>query len=183
MQPWHIHVLVGEKMRLFKQLIAERLQTHPKGEEPDLDFYPKHMGTVYKNRVEDIGAQLYQTLKIPRDDKARRLQWFQRNYAFFGAPVGLFCFIKRDHGAPQWADAGMYLQTVMLLLHEHGMASCPQGCWVRYAKTIYAFLDIPSDQILFTGMSIGWMDAQALANQLIAPRANADEFLYFHGVD
>lgn len=182
-QPWHIHVVAGHKMKMFKQLIAERLQTNPKGEDPEFDVYPKNMEPVFKARVEDVGAQLYQTLGIPREDKARRLQWFKRNYEFFGAPVGLFCFLKRDHGAPQWGDAGMYLQTVMLLLREHGMESCPQECWVRYAKTIYEFLNIPADQILFTGMAIGWMDAQATANQFIAPRANADEFLHFHSAD
>lgn len=183
MQPWHIHVLSGGKMQVFKKLIAERLQTTPKGEEPEFDVYPKNMEAVFKARVEDVGARLYETLGIPREDKARRLQWFKRNYEFFGAPVGLFCFLKRDHGPAQWADAGMYLQTVMLLLREHGMESCPQECWVRYAKTIYGFLDIPADQMLFTGMSIGWKDEQAPANQFVAPRAPAEEFLHFHNAD
>ncbi|HWW85507.1 MAG TPA: hypothetical protein VNZ26_18050 [Vicinamibacterales bacterium] len=32
------------------------------------------------------------------------------NWACFGAPAALFCYIDRDMGSAQWADLGMYLQ-------------------------------------------------------------------------
>jgi len=38
------------------------------------------------------------------------------NFAFFGAPVALFCSVDRRMGPPQWSDLGMLLQTVMPLL-------------------------------------------------------------------
>jgi len=47
----------------------------------------------------------------------------------FGAPAALFCYIDRDLGRPQWADVGMYLQSVMLLLRAEGLHSCPQIAW------------------------------------------------------
>ena len=34
----------------------------------------------------------------------------------FGATAALFCYMDRDMGAAQWADLGMYLQTIVLLL-------------------------------------------------------------------
>jgi hypothetical protein len=31
-------------------------------------------------------------------------------------------------GPPQWADLDIYLQSVMLMLREEGLDSCPQEC-------------------------------------------------------
>jgi DNA-binding transcriptional LysR family regulator len=39
----------------------------------------------------------------------------------FGAPAARFCYIDRDMGSAQWADLGMYLQTIMLLLRAEGL--------------------------------------------------------------
>ena len=69
--------------------------------------------------------------------RARGLGGRQRaaiaNWACFGAPAALFCYIDRGLGLPQWADLGMYLQTVMLLLRAEGLHSCPQMAWAQVA--------------------------------------------------
>ncbi|WP_218129008.1 hypothetical protein [Nonomuraea maritima] len=39
----------------------------------------------------------------------------------FGAPVVVFCYLDKTMGPGQWADAWMYLQTVMLLLRAEGL--------------------------------------------------------------
>ena len=44
-----------------------------------------------------------------------------KNFEFFGAPAGMFCFIDSQMGSPQWSDLGMFLQTFMLLAFEKGM--------------------------------------------------------------
>ena len=75
---------------------------------------------------------MYAELGIPREDKAARRTWFARNFQFFGAPAALFCTVDRQMGPPQWADLGMYLQTVMLLAVEAGLATCAQECWAMY---------------------------------------------------
>src|SRR5262249_61759087 len=80
------------------------------------------------------------------------------NWPFLGAPAGLFCYIPRDMGPPQWADVGMYLQTVMLLLRAEGLHSCAQMAWSVYRKTVAQVLSPPDGLILFCGMSIGYED-------------------------
>jgi nitroreductase len=77
---------------------------------------------------------LYATIGIPRDNKPARLGQFARNYEFFSAPVGLFFCIDRRMGPDQWADLGMFMQTVMLLAREHGLHSCAQEAWARLAQ-------------------------------------------------
>ena len=75
-------------------------------------------------------------------------------------PPALFCYIDRDLGVPQWADVGMYLQTVMLLLRGEGLHSCTQMAWSVYRKTVAEILNPPKRLILFCGMSIGYEDVR-----------------------
>src|SRR5262249_25551938 len=81
-----------------------------------------------------------------------------RELAVFGAPAALFCYIDRDLGSLQWADVGMYLQTVMLLLRAEGLHSCLQMAWSVYRKTVAEIVSPPDGLILFCGMSIGFED-------------------------
>ena len=105
--------------------------------------------------------------------RPRRLRWFARNFQFFGAPMALFCSIDRRMGPPQWSDLGMFLQSVMLLLREEGLDSCPQECWSVYPRTIGDFIGIPAERMLFCGMSIGHANAQHPVNQFPVERARA----------
>ena len=61
-------------------------------------------------------------------------------------------------GLPQWADLGMYLQTVMLLLRAEGLHSCPQMSWAKVRKTVADIVSPPEEHMLFCGMSIGYED-------------------------
>lgn len=180
LQPWTLHVVAGERMAALRAVMARRLIEAPDGEGTEYDIYPKALGSPYRERRFGVGEALYARLGIPREDKAGRKQWFARNFAFFGAPVALFCYVDRSHGAPQWSDLGMILQTAMLLLREEGLDSCPQECWALYAATIGDFLGAAPEQMLFTGMAIGWKDEAAPANALETPRAPLAEVLHFH---
>jgi hypothetical protein len=52
------------------------------------------------------------------------------------ASAALFCYIDRDLGLAQWADLGMYLQSIMLLLRAEGLHSCPQMAWSQVRNTV-----------------------------------------------
>ncbi|MDB5714399.1 MAG: dehydrogenase [Sphingomonadales bacterium] len=182
LQPWHIHVVTGQKLIDLKQIVARQVAAMPAGEGTEYDIYPKLLNDPYRTRTFELGQLLYERLGIPREDKAARARWFARNFEFFGAPVGLFCYVDRNHGPPQWSDLGMYLQTVMLLLREAGLDSCPQECWALYPHTIGDFLGTPPEQMLFTGMSIGWRDEDAAENNGAIPRASIEEVVHFHAL-
>ena len=99
------------------------------------------------------------------------------NWDCFGAPAALFCYIDRDLGRPQWADLGMYLQTVMLLLRAEGLHSCPQMAWSQVRKTVAEIVAPPDELILFCGMSIGYEDATV--PYIRTGRAPLDETVMF----
>ena len=123
---------------------------------------------------------MYRELGIPREDKAARRLWFARNFQSFGAPAALFCSVDRRMGPPQWSDLGMYLQSVMLLAVEAGLATCAQECWAMYPETVGAAIGTPAERMLFCGMAIGFEDTADPANALRTERADPAEWLTVH---
>src|SRR5690606_6009015 len=112
LQPWHVWVIAGDEMKRFKALIAEKLKTNPAGEETEYHIYPPNLKEPYRSRRYKCGEDLYATINIPRENKPARLMQLAKNYQFFGAPVGLFFAIDRDMQQGQWADLGMYMQSI-----------------------------------------------------------------------
>lgn len=178
LQPWHIDVVGGAALARFKAEIAAKLQARER-EAPAYAIYPPELDDPYAARRFAIGEAMYGHIGIPREDRAARKAWFARNFAFFGAPLALFCTVGRGMGPPQWSDLGMYLQTLMLLLVEHGLSSCPQECWAMYPETVTRFLGTPPERMLFCGMAIGYEDERAPANGLRSERAPVDEWARF----
>lgn len=181
-QPWHIDVVGGDKLAELKAIMARRVMDAPSGEARDYDIYPHGLPSPYRDYRFEVGEDLYRSLGIPREDKAARLMWFSHNFQFFGAPLALFCTVSRVMGPPQWSDLGMYLQTLMLLLREEGLDSCPQECWSVYPQTITGFLGTPDERMLFCGMAIGFADEADKGNHFRARRAPVDAFARFHGI-
>ncbi|AMM23034.1 nitroreductase [Variovorax sp. PAMC 28711] len=181
LQPWHIDVMAGEPLDALKATMQQHLQS---GAQPTwaYDVYPKTLPSPWRDRRFKVGEDMYARLGIPRDDKPARLRWFARNYELFGAPMALFCSVDRAMGPPQWADLGMYLQTVMLLLREEGLDSCAQECWAAYPDVVGKALSLPAGRMLFSGMSIGFRDPSHAVNALVADRAPLDEWAQFRGV-
>jgi nitroreductase len=176
LQPWHIDLVSGESLAGFKAVMMAKLLSG-EAEEPAYAIYPPHLTAPYRDRRFAVGEAMYRQVGIPREDKAARRQWFARNFQFFGAPAALFCTVDRQMGPPQWADLGMYLQNVMLLAVEAGLATCPQECWAVYPETVTSFLGTPAERMLFCGMAIGYEDAEEPANRLRTDRAPAEEWL------
>ncbi|HSV58865.1 MAG TPA: nitroreductase [Variovorax sp.] len=181
LQPWHIDVMAGEPLAQLRATMREVLASGVQPQ-PEYAVYPGELRSPWRERRFEVGEAMYARLNIPREDKAARRRWFASNFDFFGAPLALFCSVDRSMGPPQWSDLGMYLQTVMLLLREEGLDSCPQEAWAVYADTVRQALKLPPERMLFCGMAIGWRDPAHPVNQLVASRAPQDEWLRLHGL-
>ena len=180
-QPWNAVVLTGAPMQaLFDRVALE----FPKGRaamQPEYDIYPKGLDGAYEERRFGVGEDMYASLGISREDKAKRLMWFANNFRAFGAPVLMLVHTPRYMGPPQWSDIGMWLQTIMLLLREEGLDSCAQEAWAAYSPQVREMVDIPEDHIFFCGMAIGYRDPDAPVNQFDVKRAPLDESVRWEG--
>jgi nitroreductase len=182
LQPWKVYALAGQPLVEFKALVAERSAAGIR-EESEYDIYPPALWDPYRTYRFECGEDLYRTIDVPREDKAGRQKQFARNLAFFGAPVGLFFFLDRKMGPPQWSDVGMYMQTLMLLAVEFGLDTCAQEIWSAWPKTVTEFLITPEDHILFAGMAMGYRDAKAPINMLRTRRAALNDFAEMRGFE
>jgi nitroreductase len=171
LQPWKVHVLLGEARDELVRRTKARMAENPRGGVPEYHIYPPELTEPYKTRRFAIGEAMYATMGIPRDNKAARLMQFVRNWEFFGAPVGLIISIDRQMQQGQWADLGMFLQSVMLLAREHGLHTCAQEAWAPFHETVRDYLKIPAEEMIFCGMAIGHADDSAAINRLVSERA------------
>ncbi|HWE77031.1 MAG TPA: nitroreductase [Pseudolabrys sp.] len=183
MQPWRVYAIAGERVEALKALLAPRMNELPKAEGGDYRIYPDPMEEPYRTRRFVVGEMLYKSIDVPRADKPARYRQYARNFQFFGAPVGLFFALDRSLGVAQWADIGGLLQTVMLLARGHGLHSCPQQAWVSWHRTMRAFLDLPDNLMVYSGLALGYADEAAPINSWRSPREPVDAFASFSGFE
>ncbi len=184
LQPWRVIAVAGAERDAVVDLAQRTLAADPLAPlKTDRPVYPDFtvLDPVYDKRRRRVGEMMYETIGIPKEDRAGRLQWFARNYAFFGAPVGLFVVIDKRMGHGQWAHVGMYMQTIALLAVERGWGTCMQECWARLRDELHAHFGLGEHEMLYAGMSLGTPDPAAPVNSLYAERAPEEEVVTFRG--
>lgn len=181
LQPWHVSVLTGPALAALLGDVAEEMKTRPMGGPPAYPVYPEKLKSPYRDRRFKVGEDMYATLGIPREDKPGRLTQFANNYRMFGAPVGLFIWIDRQMGPPQWADAGMFVLSLMLAAREEGLHSCAQEAWAMWEPELRRHMEAPEERMIYCGVALGHMDETAPINTLRADRAPVDEIAEFRG--
>ena len=102
-----------------------------------------------------------------------------KNYAFFGAPVGLIFTIDRIMEQGSWLDYGMFLQSIMVAARGRGLDTCPQAAFTQYHKIIGEILELPDNETVVCGMALGYADLSKIENSLVTERMPLEEFVSF----
>ena len=176
-QPWQSYVVSGEqKYKLQINLIEEAM----KGEEPapDFDWSVSYTG-VHRQRQHGAAHELYNAMGIERGDKAGRQQAMLRNWEFFDAPHVVLLCMDRYLGIMGAVDMGIYAQTLSLLMAERGIGSCMQGALGMYPAPIHQQLALPENLGVLFGISFGYSDPAAKANQARPQREATDHAVSF----
>jgi nitroreductase len=181
LQPWHVDVLAGEALADLKTRVSASFAASPAGEGTEFPVYPPALGEPWRSRRHESGEALYAAIGIARGDRPARLTQFAKNFDLFGAPVGLFFSIPRQFGPPQWAHLGMFIQTIMLLADERGLATCAQEAWALVHKTVGEALDLPADRTFYCGMALGHADESHPINACRTAREPVEAFATFRG--
>lgn len=182
MQPWRVHVITGAAKTQVSRAIAE-LDNDPSlsGDLEDAyEYYPREWTSPYVDRRRKVGWDLYGLLGITKGDKQRMHAQHGRNYRFFDAPVGLLFTIDRVLKEGSLLDYGMFLQAVMVAARGRGLHTCPQAAFLKYHEVISNALEIPAEQMLVCGMSLGYADENSIENTLVTDREPVSAFTTFH---
>lgn len=181
-QPWRVHVVTGEAKRRLSGAIAvvdDDPDQASQLKEP-YAYYPTEWVSPFVDRRRKVGWDLYGLLGIGKGDKARMHAQHGRNYAFFGAPVGLFFSMNRIMQTGSYMDYGMFLQNVMVAARARGLDTCAQVAFTKFHTLITAQLGIPDDEILLCGMSLGYADPSQIENTLVTEREPTSAFTTYH---
>lgn len=175
-QPWKVWVLTGA---LKQKLSAEILALREAGDEGarEYNYYPVEWREPYLARRRSCGFGLYKTLGIGRGDKARMQAQHDRNFVFFDAPVGFIFTMDRDMEIGSWLDTGMFLQSIMTAARSFGLETCPQAAFASYPAAIQRVLQLPADQQVICGMSLGYADTEAIVNTFVTEREPLSTFV------
>ncbi len=180
-QPWKVAVLTESSLiRLTAKLLAaaaDPQRTEKYHEE--YAYYPKNWTSPYLERRRKIGYDMYGLLGIGRREVERMREQWNRNFEFFGAPVGLMFTIDRVMEQGSWLDYGMFLQSVMLAARAEGLDTCPQAAFNEFHSIILPHIGAGETESLVCGMSLGYADPDAVVNTLQTVRAPLEEFVRF----
>ena len=175
-QPWFVHVVTGEKLERLREMLPQAFMAGDVA--PDFPYDGVYEG-VYKDRQYGAARALYDALGIPREEKAKRQEWFLGNFRFFDAPAVAFFMLPDGFGLREACDLGMFAQSVMLGLTARGMGSCPQTALGFMAKQVREVLEIPEDHKLMFGLSFG-VPVDTPINDVVTDRMTTSEALTFH---
>jgi nitroreductase len=177
LQPWQVYLLTGSRLEDLKSRARRRIAAGDPGDPLPVQPFPAALPAIYAQRLADMGGRRYGAAGVAQDDQDGRARIRARNWECFGAPAALFCYLDEQMLPPQWMDAGIFLQSVMLLLRAEGLDSCAQIAWAEYHRTVAEVIKPPDSHVLACGMSIGYADP--LEPQLSMPRAALSEAVTF----
>jgi len=179
-QPWKVHVVAGKaRDELVEKLLAYR-DENPADTAQEFDHSNKRV-EPYLSRMRALGKEMYGLIGIPKGDQKRSWEQWGRNYKFFDAPVGLIFTVDKELDARSWLDIGMFMQTFMLAAKERGLDTCAQGAWNMFWKATRETLNVPEEEYIICGMSLGYADPDDPVNTLISEREPVAGFTTFHG--
>jgi len=177
-QPWQVAVVTGATKKCLEQQFLAEVE---KGAEEKMDYlyYPQDWIEPFKSRRRACGLQMYSTLQISREDKARQQTQWRANYLAFDAPVALYFFIDPVMKTGSFMDYGMFLQSIMLAAVEEGLATCAQAALGQFPEIVKKELGYQGTTLV-CGMALGYEDTQALVNSYRTPREEVESFTHFY---
>ena len=184
-QPWKVYVLQGASLASLSDKVCaahDAIYADPAlaaDYREEYQYYPLKWVSPYIERRRENGWSLYGLLGITKSDKDKMHAQHQRNYRFFGAPLGFMFTIDRVLERGSLVDYGMFLQNIMVAARGRGLHTCPQAAWNAYAKIILPHIGAGPDEMLVCGMSMGYADEAALVNTFHTPRDPVATFTHW----
>jgi nitroreductase len=176
-QPWQIVIASGgAKERFRKEIYAEAAS----GAVEDNDFaFPREYRGVYLARRRESGFQLYNTLGIPRGDKAAYAKQALENYNFFGAPHVAIVHTDEALGIYGAIDCGAYVSNFMLAAQALGLGSIAQAALARRSGLIRRHFKLGDDRRVVCGISFGFPEVDHKINSYRTSRASLADTVTF----
>ncbi len=166
-QPWRMVFVSGAALdRLKKALLDAARRGAPK-----IPALPE----AFQHYRRELGAEVYGSMGIAREDKEGRTAAVLHNFEFFRAPlVGIVC-MHHELGPADALSVGMYLQTLLLALTARGLGTCVEVSVAGYREVLHGELGILPELSILCGLAVGYSDPDFPANRLHIGREDIEK--------
>lgn len=179
-QPWRVYVASGAARDRIRDGLVQAASTG-RPQQPDFERGAEFCGVYRKHQIE-CAVALYSQLGVARDDEVGRGRAWLRNFQLFDAPHVAFVGMDREFRTSVALDVGIYVQTLMLMMTAHGIASCSMGSLRSYPDVVRAELGIPDEIGVLCGLCFGYEETSHPANRTRTTRAPLEENVTFREV-
>ena len=177
-QPWHVAVVSGEARRQLEEDLCALFDSDTPASR-DFPAAKDAVQGVYADRRRACGWSYYGAMGVTREDRDGRRALARKNFEFFGAPHVAFFSMPLVMDRSNAVDMGIFLQTVMLVMREHGVACIPQGALGNHPGPVRAYAEIPDGNGILFGLSFGYEDIDAHINTVRMPREPLESMVTF----
>src|SRR5215213_2180525 len=160
-QPWHVVLTSGPARQRLVAALLNAAQAAP----PKVPVLPE----AFAHMRRDLGALVYGSMGIAREDSEARQAAVLRNWEFFGAPLAGIVCMHRDLDYVDAMGVGMFVQTLLLAMTARGLGTCVQVSIAGYPEIVREQLGIAEDMRILCGLAIGYPDPSFPGNSLWVP--------------
>ncbi|PVH98120.1 Nitroreductase [Periconia macrospinosa] len=164
-QPWRLTIASGAALKR----LSEKLTTAFRNGVPSTN--PLIPDKFHKYQSE-LGAIVYgpDGWNITRDDKKGQIDALAGNFRFYDAPYAAIISFPKSLGPADLMSVGLYVQTLVLLLTERGVATALIASPTGYPDIIRKELEIGEDEELLSALLIGYEEEGKSINTVKLPR-------------
>ena len=170
-QPWHMVFASGTARDRLVKALLEAAQRGP----PNIPPVPES----FQHFQRALGAEVYGSMGIAREDKQGRAAAEMRNFEFFRAPLAGIVCMHWHLGPVDAMSVGMFLQTLLLALTARGLGTCVEVSIAGYPEVVRAQLPIPAELLILCGLAIGYPDPEFPCNKLHIGREAIEKNVVF----
>jgi nitroreductase len=178
-QPWEFMVLTGQPLALFREAVAEWLQTPQeigKGEVsvlPDGEYYT----SLPRRLVERKREHLERTAERVKEMGMSLKEVYNFTFFCYNAPVVIVVVgdsVKRDrHGLEVHQGMAAAIQNILLAAHAIGYGACWIGDIMRFGKRLNEHLRLDPMKEVVGAAALGYPDMDSPVNKYRAPKRPA----------
>ena len=171
-QPWHLRLVSGAARESLVAALLDEASSKP----PVVPELPE----LFAHLRRELGAKVYGSMGITRDDSEGRRIAVLRNWEFFRAPLAGIVCMHRDLHYVDSLGVGMFLQTFLLALTARDLGTCVQVSIAGYPEIVREQLSISDEYAILCGLAIGYPDPTFPANNLRTARNPIEHNVVFH---
>ena len=155
-QPWKIYATTGKTLEQIKT----DYETKDRNSEKSHPDFPVMHRDDWNNRTQANMKQWRHEIvhHFTDFDEAHHIMSDASDHLNY-APAILFLTMPKDSSLWSVFDMGSFGQTIMLAAKDKGLDTIPNYNSVRFPEVLRHYLDIPEDETIVVGISIGYAEA------------------------